>query len=153
MKMKKINANIKNTSMFVAVFFVMILLGSVGAKNICEKKRAHDFYKFLMNKVDSSAMAAVSNEGIDAFVRGYEKDSLFIEWYLKDLRCFSDAYEKDMKKSARLINQFDKTTSFESALKSLEEQNYNIGPNTVLFTNVKTKLLNAERAQQVMKTR
>lgn len=151
--MKKINANIKNASVLVAMSFVMIFLDFVGAKNIYEKKRAHDFYKFLMNKVDSSALAAVSDEGIDAFVRGYEKDSLLVELYLKDLRCFSNAHEKDMKKSAHLINKFDKTISFESALKILEEKNYNIGPNMVLFTNVKTKLLNAERAQQFMKTR
>ena len=137
----------------MAIFFVMILLGSVGAKKIREEKRARDFYKFLMNKVDSSAMAAVSDEGIDAFVRGYEKDSLFIEWYLKDLRCFSDAYEKDMKKSAHLINQFDKTISFDEAVKLLEEQKYNIIPNMTQFAGIKGKLLNAERAQQVMKTR
>ena len=153
MKMKKIDANIKNASMLVAIMSFVIFFGSVGAKNIYEKKRAYDFYKLLMNKVDSSALAAVSDEGVDAFVRGYEKDSLLVERYLKDLRCFSNAHEKDMKKSAHLINQFDKTISFESALKILEEKNYNIGPNMVLFTNVKTKLLNAERAQQFIKTR
>ena len=151
--MKKINTNIKSAPMLLVISFVMIFLGSVGIKNMYEKKRAHDFYKFLMNKVDSSAQAAVSDEGIDAFVRGYEQDSLLVEWYLKDLRCFSKAHEKDMKKSAHLINQFDKTISFESALKTLEEKNYNIGPNMVLFTNVKTKMLNAERAQQFMKTK
>ena len=151
--MKKINANIKNTSMVMGALLVMIFLGSAGAKNIHEKKRAHDFYKFLMNKVDSSALAAVSEDEINAFVRGYEKDSLLVEWYLKDLRCFSDAYEKDMKKSAHLINQFDKTVSFEEAVKLLEEQKYNIIPNMTLFAEVKANLLNAKRAQQVMKTR
>ena len=110
---------------------------------IKKKKRAHDFYKYIMVNIDSiyggEGSDSLRIERIKAFERGYLKDSMLIEMYLDELKHSSIAYRRAIKNDSYFILNFNDTVPFDDALRILKEDGYGIWPNIRLLYGIELK--------------
>ena len=111
---------------------------------IKEKKRAHDFYKYIIVNIDSiyggEGSDSLQIERIKAFERGYMNDSILVESYLDQLKHSSIAYRRSIKESsAYLVKQFNDTAPYEEVLRILKEEGYGIWPNIRLLYGIELK--------------
>lgn len=150
-KTKKINIDkrtVRNISLII-MLSVLVTLSPKAVKKIKEEKRAHDFYKYIMEEVDRYAATRSAEYDIETFKELYQENPKLEDLYLNSLLQSIDDYTKDMKKNSHLINKYDKTISFEQALELLEQEGYNIIPNKLLLSSTKARTIAQIKAKKL----